>query len=46
MNRLMNRVSGNLIVQLMKRSESSEYTGKIFKFLADLTDIDKYDKNS
>lgn len=40
----MSSFSDNLIVQIMKRSQSHEHIGNIFKFLANLTDIDEDNK--
>lgn len=34
---ISNKLWGHLIIQLMRKSESQEYTEKRFKFLADLT---------
>lgn len=42
----MNRLSDNLIAQIMKGSESYEPVVKIFKFLINLTGIDKDNKKS
>lgn len=45
LNRVINRLSDHLIVQLMKKSGSYKHIGKILEFLTDLTGTDEENKN-